>query len=125
MSPENPLVTAGLVSQFSDDRKSFSPAAAIASVGSLTPALLAEASDLHASLPARLLTAARSPIEAPILLYGLLLDTDDEHTQRRQLAFIAGRAGGDALNLLQSLDVSLRELGPEQSSLSSSSPSRP
>ena len=113
-------VTAGFAPQFFDhrkfeveNRKPFSPAAAIASVGSLTPALLAEASDLHASLPARLLAAARSPAEAPILLFGLLLD-DDASTQRRQLAVIAARAGGDALNLLQSLDPSLRELGPEQ-----------
>ena len=113
--------TAGFAPQFSDhrkseieDRKSFSPAAAIASVGSLTPALLAEASDLHASLPARLLTAAHTPAEAPVLLYGLLLDADDAPTQRRQLAYIASRAGGEALNLLQSLDPSLRELGPEQ-----------
>jgi hypothetical protein len=44
----------------------------------------------------------------------LLLDSDDEPTQRRQLAFIAARAGGDALSLLQSLDFSLRELGPAQ-----------
>jgi hypothetical protein len=89
------------------------PADVVAATGTLTPALLADAQDLLASLPARLLAAARSPAEAPVLLYGLLLDPDDEPTQRRQLAFIAGRAGGDALNLLQSLDPALRELGPE------------
>jgi Zn-dependent protease with chaperone function len=115
------FVTAGLVSPSADrrkpeigDRKAVSPVTAIAAVGSLTPALLDDAQTLHGSLPARLLTAARSPVEAPVLLYGLLLDSDDEPTQRRQLAFIAARAGGDALSLLQSLDFSLRELGPAQ-----------
>ena len=114
------FVTAGLAPPPSENRPSeiatrqFSPSATIASIGQLTPALLADAQDLLASLPARLLTAARSPAEAPILLYGLLLDPDDEATQRRQLAFIASRAGGDALRILQDLDTSLRELGPEQ-----------
>lgn len=115
------FVTAGLAAPLSDNRKSeienrksFIPDSAVASAGQLTPALLADAQDLLASLPARLLTAAHSPAEAPVLLYGLLLDPDDEATQRRQLALIASRAGGDALRLLQDLDTSLRELGPQQ-----------
>ena len=113
------FLTAGFAPAASDHRPSeiasrqISPATAVASAGQLTPALLANAQDLLASLPARLLAAARSPAEAPVLLYGLLLDPDDEPTQRRQLAFVGARAGGDALNLLQSLDASLGELGPE------------
>jgi Zn-dependent protease with chaperone function len=113
------FVTAGLAPA-SANRKSeietqnFSPAEAIASAGTLTPALIADAQDLLASLPSRLLTAARAPSEAPILLYGLLLDADDEAVQRRQLALIASRAGGDVLRILQDLDTSLREVTPEQ-----------
>jgi Zn-dependent protease with chaperone function len=72
----------------------FQPSEAIAAAGTLTPALIADAQDLLASLPSRLLTAARTPTEAPILLYGLLLDADDEAVQRRQLSLIASRAGG-------------------------------
>ena len=92
----------------------FQPSEVIAAAGTLTPALIADAQDLLASLPARLLTAARNPAEAPILLYGLLLDVEDEALQRRQLSFLASRAGGDALRLLQDLDSSLREVTPAQ-----------
>ncbi len=89
------------------------PDKALASIGTLTPTLLAEAQQLHASLPPRLLAAAYSPAEAPILLYGLLLENDDDNVQRRQLALIASRAGGEALHLLKSLESCLRDLGPE------------
>jgi Zn-dependent protease with chaperone function len=92
----------------------FQPSEAIAAAGTLTPALIADAQDLLASLPSRLLTAARTPTEAPILLYGLLLDADDEAVQRRQLSLIASRAGGDVLRVLQDLDTSLREVTPAQ-----------
>lgn len=92
----------------------FQPDEVIASAGTLTPALIADAQDLLASLPSRLLTAARAPSEAPMLLYGLLLDADDEAIQRRQLSLIASRAGGDALRILQDLDSSLCEVTPEQ-----------
>ncbi len=81
--------------------------------GSLNLALLDEAAALHAALPPRLLAAAHSPFQAPVLLYGLVL-SDHEPTQRRQISLIASRAGGEALHLLENLDTSLRSLGPEQ-----------
>jgi Zn-dependent protease with chaperone function len=81
--------------------------------GSLNLALLGEAAVLHASLPPRLLAAAHSPVQAPVLLYGLVL-SDHQTTQRRQISLVASRAGGEALHLLESLDAPLRSLGPEQ-----------
>lgn len=116
------FVTAGLVSRTSknqkseiENRKSNSPAAfPSAPPPLLRPAFnLGSARDLLASVPARLLASARSPDEAPFLLFGLLLDPDDEAAQRRQLAFIAAHAGGDALGVLRELDHDLRALGPE------------
>ena len=94
-------------------RPAFQPNDVLASIGTLTPALLAEAQELHAALPPRLLAAARAPTEAPILLYGLLIDNDDDSVQRRQLALIARRAGSEALQVFESLDSSLRDLSPE------------
>jgi Zn-dependent protease with chaperone function len=105
------FVSAGLAP--ARTRPAFQPNDVLASVGTLTPALLAEAQELHAALPPRLLAAAHAPSEAPILLYGLLIDNDDDKVQRRQLALIARRAGGEALHVLESLDSSLRDLGPE------------
>ena len=116
------FVTAGLVSRTSknqkseiENRKSNSPAAfPSAPPPLLRPAFnLLSARDLLASVSARLLASARSPDEAPFLLFGLLLDPDDEAAQRRQLAFIAAHAGGDALGVLRELDHDLRALGPE------------
>jgi Zn-dependent protease with chaperone function len=105
------FVSAGLAP--APTRSAIKPEDVLASVGTLTPALLAEAHQLHVSLPPRLITAAHAPAEAPILLYGLLLDSTDDNVQRRQLALIARRAGGEALHVLESLDSSLRTLGPE------------
>jgi hypothetical protein len=105
------FVSAGLAPACT--RPAFQPNDVLASVGTLTPALLAEAQELHAALPPRLLAAAHAPSEAPILLYGLLIDNDDDNVQRRQLALIARRAGGEALHVLESFDSSLRDLGPE------------
>jgi len=104
------LVSAGLAPP--PARSAIKPEDVLASVGTLSPALLAEARELHVSLPPRLIIAAHAPAEAPILLYGLLLDSTGDNVQRRQLALIARRAGGEALHVLESLDSSLRDLGP-------------
>ena len=85
-------------------------ASATASVGTLTPALLADAQDLMASFPPRLLSAAHSPDEAPFLVYGLLLDSNPD-AQRKQLAFIASRSGGEARRILEELRSPLRNIG--------------
>ncbi|HWA09264.1 MAG TPA: M48 family metallopeptidase [Opitutaceae bacterium] len=83
----------------------------LANVGRLSPAAVANAQDLLASTPARLLAAARNPAEAPVLLYGLLLN-DEPEVRSRQRATVAGTAGSDALRVLDELDPALRQLQP-------------
>ncbi|HXQ80782.1 MAG TPA: M48 family metallopeptidase [Opitutaceae bacterium] len=87
-------------------------AALAAAAGTLTAAGAAGAQALLAQIPASLRTAARSPHDAPILLYGLLLD-DDEAVRRTQMACVASSEGSDALRALQQLDPALRQLKPE------------
>ncbi len=89
-----------------------SPAALVASIGTLTPEHIASAESLLAGVPDRVRRAARSPAEAPVLLYGLLLD-DSEPLRAKQRALIASRAGGDALHVLAELEPGLRALGPQ------------
>ncbi len=88
------------------------PLAAIASIGSLTPGQISGAAALLDATPARLRTATHTPAEAPVLLYGLLLD-DDPAIREKQRALVAARAGTDALRLLDELDPALRTLRPE------------
>jgi hypothetical protein len=85
-------------------------AALSAAAGTLTAQGTAEARSLLSEIPAAIREATRSPHDAPILVYGLLLD-DDGGVRQKQLSSIAGSDGGDALRTLQQLDPSLRELG--------------
>ena len=89
-----------------------SPASLVASIGTLTPEHIASAETLLAGVPDRVRRAARLPAEAPVLLYGLLLD-DSEPVRAQQRAMVASRAGGDALHVLAELEPSLRALGPQ------------
>lgn len=89
----------------------FSPAAAVASAGTLTPEQIANAGSLLAAVPPRLRDAARSPAEAPALLYGLLLDAAPA-VRQQQRASIAAHAGPDALAALDRLTPDLRTLAP-------------
>lgn len=89
-----------------------SPAALVASIGTLTPEHIASAESLLAGVPDRVRRAARSPAEAPVLLYGLLLD-GSEPLRAQQRALIASRAGGDALHVLAEIEPGLRALGPQ------------
>ena len=89
-----------------------SPVTMIASIGTLAPANIAHAEALLASVPPRLRDAARSPTEAPVLLYGLLLDGDDV-ARERQRALVAMKAGPDTARTLGDLEPALRALGPE------------
>ena len=86
-------------------------AALAAAAGTLTPEGAAGAQALLGEIPASLRAAARSPHDAPILLYGLLLD-DDEAVRQRQMASVASSDGSDALHALQQLDPALRQLKP-------------
>jgi hypothetical protein len=87
-------------------------AALTAAAGTLTPASQENARTILGDIPAVLRTAARSPHDAPFLVYGLLLD-GNEGVRRRQTASIAASNGSDALHTLQLLDTALRQLGPE------------
>jgi Zn-dependent protease with chaperone function len=87
-------------------------AALAAAAGTLTAEGTAQARSILAEIPAALRAATRSPHDAPILIYGLVLD-DDEAVRQRQLSAIAGSDGADALRTLQQLDPALRELKHE------------
>ena len=87
--------------------------AAVAAIGSLTPAQLANAQTILDATPARLRTAAQSSTEARILLYGLLLG-DDPQIRAAQQKMVADRNGAEAVTLLDALDSALRELRDEQ-----------
>ncbi len=87
-------------------------AALAAAAGTLTPEATAGARAILEQIPTPIRTAARSPHDAPILLYGLLLD-NDEVVRKAQLAKVAASDGADALHALQQLDPALRQLKPE------------
>ncbi|MEO6875031.1 MAG: M48 family metallopeptidase [Opitutaceae bacterium] len=88
------------------------PLSIIATIGTLAPANIAHAENLLAAVPPRLRDAARSPTEAAVLLYGLLLDGDDA-VRERQRNLVASKAGADARRTLGELEPALRALGPE------------
>ena len=87
-------------------------AALAAAAGTLSPEGASQAQAMLAQIPASLRAAARSPHDAEILVFGLLLD-DDEDVRRKQLACVAASEGGDALATLGQLDPALRQLRPE------------
>jgi Zn-dependent protease with chaperone function len=86
-------------------------AALMAAAGTLTPEGASDAQAILGEIPAALRTAARSPHDSPILLFGLLL-SDDEAVRSRQLALVASASGGDALQTLTHLDPLLRQIKP-------------
>ena len=88
------------------------PLAAIASIGTLTPDQITNATALLDTTPARLRTATQTPAEAAVLLYGLLLD-DAPAIRAKQRSLVASRAGAEALRTLDELDPSLRTLHAE------------
>lgn len=87
--------------------------AAVAAIGTLTPAQLANAHSLLESVPPELRDAAHDPNAAPVVLYGLLLAEDPamRATGRRM---VANRAGPDAAALLDQLDASVAAITPQQ-----------
>jgi Zn-dependent protease with chaperone function len=84
-------------------------AALTAAAGTLSPEGASQAQSILAEIPPGIRAAARSPHDAPILLFGLLLD-DDEAVRQRQLSAVASSEGADALRTLQQLDPALRQL---------------
>jgi Zn-dependent protease with chaperone function len=86
-------------------------AALAAAAGTLTAEGAAGAQEILGEIPASLRAAAHSPHDAPILIYGLVLD-DDEAVRKKQWTSVAGSEGGDALETLQRLEPALRQLKP-------------
>jgi Zn-dependent protease with chaperone function len=93
-----PLHSAGCKSPVS----STLPAAAIASIGTLTSDQVTNAQTLIDEIPARLRQAARTTGEATALIFGLLLDTKPE-VQQRQLAQLPAEAATALLALAEPL----------------------
>ena len=93
----------------------FRPAAAmaaVAAIGTLTSAQISNAQLLLDTTPERLRAAAHLPAEAPVLIFGLLLDSDPE-LRTRQRNLIATRAGADALRIVDELEPALRAVRAE------------
>ena len=88
-------------------------AALAAAAGTLTAEGAASAQTLLAGIPESIRTAARSPHDAPILVYALLLD-DDPALMRVQLSKIASAQGGDILRSLEQLSPALSGMGPDK-----------
>ncbi|QYM79714.1 M48 family metallopeptidase [Horticoccus luteus] len=90
-----------------------SPAAIVASIGTLNAALVADAQTLLNSLPAGLRTAARTPNGAAALVCALLLDpAPASAAQQRQL--IATHLGPDTLREIDALASDITALSVEQ-----------
>jgi Zn-dependent protease with chaperone function len=85
------------------------PVEIVAEIGTLTAAHFRAAQERIAALPAPLLAAAHDPVQAPPLIYALLL-ADDETVRARQLALIAQHDGEIAAALTAGLRPSGAEL---------------
>jgi Zn-dependent protease with chaperone function/uncharacterized tellurite resistance protein B-like protein len=90
----------------------FKPAAAVVDAGQPTAAHFATARQLLANLPERIRQAARTPAEAAVLLYGLVLDRDATRRAQQQ-ALVTQHAGEAAAQLLTELRPSLSLLAEE------------
>jgi Zn-dependent protease with chaperone function len=86
-------------------------AALAAAAGTLSPEGAAQAQAILVEIPASIRAAARSPHDAPILVFGLLLCGEDS-VRQKQLASVAASEGSDALHTLEQLDSALRQLKP-------------
>ena len=77
--------------------QALAPAAAVAAIGSLTPDRVDYAQQLLGKVPPTLREAARSPADAPALVYALLLDSEAA-ARDKQLATLGSLTGGDVLH---------------------------
>lgn len=103
-----PAKTPAPVGQFA----AFNAPAVVATIGTLTSEKVSAAETLLAAVPTSLREAARSSTDAPVFLYGLLLD-DAPAVRQQQRSLVAHHAGADALSALDRLTPDLRALGPE------------
>lgn len=86
--------------------------AAVHAIGSLSAEQINHARRLLDRTPAALRDAARRSATAPVLIFGILLDTDPA-VRSRQREIIAARAGADVMRQLEQLEPALRSLLPE------------
>jgi Zn-dependent protease with chaperone function len=105
LTPPKPAAPSGQLA-------AFNAPAVVATIGTLTPEKVSAAETLLATVPASLREAARSSTDAPLLLYGLLLDAAPA-VRQQQRSLVAHHAGADALTALDRLTPDLRALGPE------------
>lgn len=91
----------------------FDPVAVVASIGTLTPELLANAHLILESIPSQLRDAAHAPEAAPTLVFGLLLEAEPA-LREKQRRIVAQHARPAHAHLLAELEPALARLGPEQ-----------
>jgi len=110
------FVSAGLAPASTRPVSRLAPAAAgaaVQSIGLVTPEGLANAQQILADTPDRLRLAAQTPPAARLLAFGLLMH-EERVVRVRQRAVIADRIGPGALDALDGLEPSLRQLQPGQ-----------
>ena len=88
-------------------------AAVAAAAGTLTPEATSAARDLLASLPPELRAKARSPSDATLLIFGLLLD-EDPGVRAKQMAAVTKNQGPEAARTLEEIGPALRQVTPDQ-----------
>jgi hypothetical protein len=81
--------------------------------GTLPEAAVNDARNLLQKIPERLRTAARSPAEAPALLFALLLNSDPA-VKDHQLSSVSASAGADASGIVAGIEPLVRELDASQ-----------
>ncbi len=87
-------------------------AAAVAAIGTLTPASIANAQSILDATPDRLRLAAQTTGAARLLAFGLLLE-DDPAVRARQRNLIGTSTGAEALRQLGEMEPDLQRLRPE------------
>ncbi|HEY1764385.1 MAG TPA: M48 family metallopeptidase [Opitutaceae bacterium] len=88
-------------------------AALAAAAGTLTPEATSAARDLLSALPPELRTRARSPGDATLLIFGLLLD-EDPAVRAKQIAVVTKNQGPAAAKTLEEIEPSLLQVKADQ-----------
>jgi Zn-dependent protease with chaperone function/uncharacterized tellurite resistance protein B-like protein len=89
----------------------FKPVAVVADIGALTESHFRQAQSLLDSIPTRLREAARDPVAAQALVYGLLLN-GDKAARDQQQALVAQHAGAAAAAEVAALRPALSVIEP-------------
>jgi len=92
---------------------SINPLALLATAGTLPAASVNDARSLLQKIPERLRTAARSPADAPALLFALLLN-DDPAVKSHQLSAISASAGAGVAGVVTDIEPLVRGLDASQ-----------